>query len=420
MTTTLDLTSTTPITQDHLDITRIILKNDLYLLPLHTIVESSDGSKGVCTCHKGSKCSSPGKHPYFRYNWKVIATNSEEKISTWLTDYKDKINFAVATGRKSKITNKYLVVIDVDKFDHPIIDKLDHTFYYKTGSGGYHFWFWSDMPVKNSVSGLAPKVDIRGKDGYVVVPPSKHKSGESYVMSSSLVSKEIADIPQFVIDFIRFSKPKQATASKKVLSTKPKPCVSWSGLTVRQIRTLLENDSQSKIPEGSRNSIIHRLLSSDRTQGLNKDDLMSRAMSYKMCCAKSQDISKQELVKLVDSVMSYAPYNTKHEDVNLGFFEWKETRKQGLSDLEKENMLTLDNNFFKSLKQSNDRVPLSIVTNERNNMFSSKGIKSYSKYRPQLLAKKLESMGFSRYRTNKGNLWNIDLSGLHTADSVIE
>ncbi len=135
---------------------------------------------------------------------------------------------------------------------------------------------------------------------------------------------------------------------------------------------------------------------------------------------KSQEISKQELTKLVDSVMSYAPYNTKHEDVNLGFFEWKETRKQGLSDLEKENLLTLDNNFFKSLKQSNDRVPLSIVTNERNNMFSSKGIKSYSKYRPQLLAKKLESMGFSRYRTNKGNLWNIDLSGLHTADSVIE
>lgn len=393
-----------------LDITKTILENDLYLVPLHSIVLSEDGTKHVCTCHKAAKCSSPGKHPYFRYNWKIIATNSEEKITKWITEYNGKINFAVATGRKSKVTNKYLVVVDVDKFDHPIIDKLEHTFSYKTGAGGYHFWFWSDMPVKNSVSGLAPKVDIRGKDGYVVVPPSKHKSGDLYVMSERLASKEIAQLPQFIVDYIKFSKPKVSKSKDLKVSSKPKTCNSWSGLSARQIRTLLESDS--KIPEGSRNHVIHKLLSSDRTKGLGRTELLIKAFSYKSKCVKSQQIPKEEIEKIVDSVMSYAPYNTKHEDVNQGFFEWKVSRKQELTDIEKENILSLDNNFFKSLKQSNQRVPLSFISNERNNLFSSNGIKSYSKYRPQLLAKKLESMGFSRYRTNKGNLWNIEISGL--------
>lgn len=374
----------------------------------------------MCSC-QNPKCSSQGKHPFFKYNWKIVATNDPQRISTWLTTYKDKINFAVATGRKSRVSGKYLVVVDVDKFDHPIIDKLDKTFYYKTGSGGFHFWYWSDFPVKNSVSGLAPKVDIRGKDGYVVVPPSKHKSGESYSLCDDSSDTPIAPLPQFIVEHIKSSKHKEVTKSKKSELKPYKADDSWSKMSITEIRNLLTDDLV-RIPCGTRNSVIHRLLSSDRTKGLEEDQLMTLARFYKSKCEKPMEVSQTELTNLISSVMHYAPYNTSYENVNNNFFEWKIKKNQGLSSIEKQNILDTDAWFFSSIHKSNSttRVPLSTISNARNNVFSQRGIKSHSKYRPQLLAKKLESLGFTRTRTNKGNLWNIDLSGLHHQESVLE
>jgi putative DNA primase/helicase len=404
-------------------ITKVFLENDLYLLPLHSIKEDLSSGKTICSC-QNSKCSSPGKHPFFKYNWKIVATNDPQRISTWLTTYKDKINFAVATGRKSRVSGKYLVVVDVDKFDHPIIDKLDKTFYYKTGSGGFHFWYWSDFPVKNSVSGLASKVDIRGKDGYVVVPPSKHKSGDLYSLCADSIDIPIASLPQFIVDHIKSSKHKEVIKSKKseLKTYKSSSDESlWAKMSITEIRNLLTDDLV-RIPCGTRNSVIHRLLSSDRTKGLGEEQLMTLAKFYKSKCEKPMEVNQTELFNLVSSVMHYAPYNTSYENVNQNFFEWKVKKNQGLSSTEKQNILDADEWFFSSINKSNTttRVPLSAISNARNNVFSQRGIKSHSKYRAQLLAKKLESLGFTRTRTNKGNLWNIDLSGLHRQECMLE
>lgn len=399
--------------------TKVFLENDLYLLPLHTIKTDLGSGKVTCSC-QNPKCSSQGKHPLFRYNWKIVATNDEAKISSWLSTYNNNINFAVATGRKSRVSGKYLVVIDVDKFDHPILDKLDKTFYYKTGSGGFHFWYWSDFPVKNSVSGLASKVDIRGTDGYVVIPPSKHKSGYNYSLCQDSLNVHIADLPKFVVDYLKTSKFKPINKTKKTLSKTIKTDNWWSKMSITEIRKVLGKDD-ARIPCGARNSIIHRLLSSDRTKGLDETHLMSLAKQYKSKCEKPSEITQTELIRLVSSVMHYAPYNTSYESVNENFFEWKIKKNQGLTSAEKQKILSVDNRFFYSLKKSNQvLVPLSLVSGERSKFFSQRGIKFHSKYRPQLLAKKLESLGFTRTRTNKGNLWNIDLSGLHHQESMLE
>jgi hypothetical protein len=71
-------------------ISDIILKNELYILPLYSIRE------GMCSCGKAD-CSAPGKHPLFRYNWKVIASNKAEKVLDWFESY-NKMNFGLATG----------------------------------------------------------------------------------------------------------------------------------------------------------------------------------------------------------------------------------------------------------------------------------------------------------------------------------
>ena len=80
-------------------ISDIILQNELYILPLYSIREG-----GVCSCGK-EDCSAPGKHPLFRYNWKIIASNKPEKVLNWLEAY-NKMNIGLATGRLSKVTNK--------------------------------------------------------------------------------------------------------------------------------------------------------------------------------------------------------------------------------------------------------------------------------------------------------------------------
>ena len=172
-------------------ISKTVFDNQLYILPLYSI---RDG--GACSCGKAD-CGAPGKHPLFRYNWKIIATNDQEKIKNWFQSY-NKMNFGLATGRYSKITEKYLIVIDVDAPEHEVLNHLPETFCYRTGSGGWHLWYWSKYPIKNSVSLFAEKVDVRGTDGYVVIPPSKHKKG-SY---ASIKNVPVADLPESVMKLL--------------------------------------------------------------------------------------------------------------------------------------------------------------------------------------------------------------------------
>jgi len=417
------LFNVTPLTNTPIDshdmsrleiISNLVQTHDLYFIPLHSYNKKTK----TCTCNN-QKCSSPGKHPYVKFNWKTIATNDLDKVSKYYTANSD-INFGIATGRKSSITGKYLTVVDVDDSSHPILKTLPATLSYKTGSGGFHYWYWSKYPVRNSVSGLAPKVDIRGKDGYVVVPPSKHKSGNSYSFTN--FSNSIADLPDFIVDFI---KAKKTPTIKSVIEAKPKVDKKiyslWSVMTIPQIRNLLKSPT-AVIPSGVRNSVIHRLLSSDRAKGYDRQHLELQSQVYRQRCANNEDITDDELQKIIGSVMKYEPFNTSHDNVNAEFFKWKEVRGQKIDTETKTLISSLDEKFFSLLDKLPDLsvgIPLSTIINERNQFMQSNGLSSFSNYRPQLLAKKLESLGFSRSRTNKGNVWNISLLPLQQAQNVV-
>lgn len=397
-------------------ISKLVETHDLYFIPLHSFNKKTK----TCTCNN-QKCSSPGKHPYVKFNWKMIATNDLVKVSKYYTANPN-INFGIATGRKSSISGKYLTVVDIDDTDHPILQTLPPTLSYKTGSGGFHYWYWSKYPVRNSVSGLASKVDIRGKDGYVVVPPSTHKSGNPYKFTS--LSNAIADLPDFIVDFIKTKKP--SITSLKI-TTEEKPKVDkklyslWSVMSVPQIRNLLKSPT-AVIPSGVRNSVIHRLLSSDRTKGCEREELEILSQDYRLRCGNYDEITLDELQQIIGSVLKYEPFNTSHENVNDEFFKWKEVRGQKI-DLETQTKISsLDEKFFSSLVKLPDLspgIPLSLITSERTQFMQSSGLTSFSNYRPQLLAKKLESMGFSRSRTNKGNVWNISLLSLQQAQNMV-
>lgn len=139
---------------------------------------------------------------------------TREQITEWFNKY-PKANFAVVTGKISNI-----VVVDIDP-RHGGSDeyfKDIHTLIVKTGGGGWHYYFLYEEGIQNHV-GILPGIDVRGEGGYVVLPPSSHKSGNSYQWITKSDDNIIASMPSFIKDLIDKQKPSNNKSKwdKKVL-----------------------------------------------------------------------------------------------------------------------------------------------------------------------------------------------------------
>lgn len=150
-------------------------------------------TSGKCDC--GVKCGNEGKHPLVP--WKSAATTDHGQIQRWWQRWPN-ANLAIVTGVESGI---YVIDIDnkrsVDLGGGTLIGEGDHSIRQReqesgklpdtrssiTGSGGTHLLFaypdGEDSPYPNT-SGILPSVDTRGDGGYIVAPPSLHKSGNRY------------------------------------------------------------------------------------------------------------------------------------------------------------------------------------------------------------------------------------------------
>ncbi|MDR6266601.1 bifunctional DNA primase/polymerase [Roseobacter sp. N2S] len=139
---------------------------------------------GQCSCGNIA-CSSPGKHPILGGGFK-IASMDAETIKAWWNDYPN-ANVAIATGEVSGV-----FVIDVDvangksgaaslKFLETEVGSLPKDALVKTGSGGLHIYLkMHNQEINNSASKIAEHIDVRANGGYVIAPPSTHKSGFQY------------------------------------------------------------------------------------------------------------------------------------------------------------------------------------------------------------------------------------------------
>ncbi len=149
------------------------------VFPLHGIVN------GACTC--GHACASPGKHPLVRRGL-YDATTDPALVSAWWRAWR-RANVGVATGAESGIA-----VVDVDlptalaSLDELVEAGIGRTLTALTGGGGIHFFYsCADGELGNSAGRLPgfevdlPGVDLRSNGGYVVAPPSVHRSGARYL-----------------------------------------------------------------------------------------------------------------------------------------------------------------------------------------------------------------------------------------------
>lgn len=149
-----------------------------WVFPLHSV--NKDGS---CTCGQ-LNCSDVGKHPRVQRGLKE-ASRDLAKIEEWFGDNAPLSNIGLVTGEASGIT-----VLDIDIGDGKFGAESwaeaikDHgepiTLTSQTGSGGMHVIFQYNSALKTASNVLGKGVDCRNDGGYIVAPPSRHRSGRNY------------------------------------------------------------------------------------------------------------------------------------------------------------------------------------------------------------------------------------------------
>ena len=145
---------------------------------------------GVCACAKSNKCDAPGKHPI--YSWTAFQHRlpTYDEVDKWWKTY-PQANIAIITGSISGLS-----VIDTDRDD---IDLESKTLVSKTGGGGRHYYYANDLIIPNAV-GILNRIDIRSEGGYVIAPPSNHKSGNVYGWIQRTVPEKLPNSLCLLID----------------------------------------------------------------------------------------------------------------------------------------------------------------------------------------------------------------------------
>src|SRR5690606_27300129 len=151
-------------------------------------------------------CRPGDKRPMKGFRWRNEATTDEETIKRWWNRWPD-ANIGLATGGGRD--GGGVVVLDVDgEAGERSLQELEEaygplprTLEARTGGGGRHIFFKApDWYVPISANKIGRKLDIRGDGGYVVAPPSIHKSGKRYEW---ITTSEPAELPDWLAAMIR-------------------------------------------------------------------------------------------------------------------------------------------------------------------------------------------------------------------------
>lgn len=148
------------------------LRRGWSVIPLHIVRD------GVCSCGN-VECATPGKHPRIRWSEFQSRRPKEREVLEWFTRLFPNSNIGMVTGTISGIS-----VIDCDG---PVgiesLGKLklpDNTLKVRSGGGGLHLYYSTGKQLIQTKIGALPKLDVKAEKGYVVLPPSLHKSGKRY------------------------------------------------------------------------------------------------------------------------------------------------------------------------------------------------------------------------------------------------
>jgi hypothetical protein len=177
-------------------------KYNVKTIPLYRVVD------GVCNCHKGIRCESPGKHPVWKRFYEKATSDPQELMKL----YTDNVyNVGIPTGEVNG-----LVILDFDGEEGMRTlaqwreRGLSDTWEVTTASGGKHLIY--SLPfeveidgipfeVRNTVKSIGAGVDVRGEHGFTVGPGSIGLKGQ-YVWARDPENEECAEIDEWVLRLI--------------------------------------------------------------------------------------------------------------------------------------------------------------------------------------------------------------------------
>jgi Bifunctional DNA primase/polymerase, N-terminal len=212
-------------------------------------------SSGGCTCgHAG--CSSPGKHPRIATGSDHSAASADlDTIRGWGRHWPG-CNWLAAAGERSG-----LVVLDIDPRHggdvslaalERVHGGVSRTVESLTGGDGRHLFFSHPQEGRVASKPIAPGLDVKADGGLIVLPPSRHASGNVYRWIHPPGETAVAPVPGWVLDALR---PRVPEREVNVFAA----TLSW-GRTSRYGRAILERCLREvrTASEGQRNDALAR------------------------------------------------------------------------------------------------------------------------------------------------------------------
>ncbi|EFV12501.1 bifunctional DNA primase/polymerase [Segniliparus rugosus] len=173
------------------------------VIPVHYVVPST----GVCSCGNADPKHSTGKHP-IRGGWQNGPAATEADVYSLFMEENPRYNVGVRTG---KVSGFFALDVDPRHGGDETLAALvaEHgalpaTVVVRTGSGGQHYYFQlpEDFEVGNNKSYIGDGLDVRGKGGFVVAPPSASGEG-GYRFESDPETTAIAPAPEWLLELLR-------------------------------------------------------------------------------------------------------------------------------------------------------------------------------------------------------------------------
>lgn len=228
------------------------------------------GPDGRCACGRGHPPDDVGKAPLV--NWKEYQTRppAEEDVRGWWTRW-PRANIGLVTGNG-------LLVVDVDdpQEAQEAFAELPPTLTARTARG-LHLYFRYPPGLRLASKRVLPGLDVRADGGYVVAPPSVHRTGQRYEWVNP--GHPVGDAPEWLLRLL----------------TEPKPAAGSA-----------PPDLAAPIPEGQRNTTLTSLAGSMRRRGV-PGDVIRRALhviNEELC---QPPLSASEVDKIASSASRWPP-----------------------------------------------------------------------------------------------------------------
>lgn len=236
--------------------------------------------------HMAERQELRGKYPIGA--WKKYQTElaTDAELQEWFYPYDDR-NVGLVTGELSGI-----VVLDIDSeegYALALKNGLPDTPMAETGRGWHLYYKFKEGARNFQKRADLPGIDLRGEGGYVVAPPSVHKSGVNYqwVEGKGLDDLELAELPDWVL-------AKAPEEKKPLLQLVP------------------------GVPKGSRNESLTRMAGS-WVRTMTFDEVNSAALAWNKKCEPPD--SEQQVLRTVKSI-----WEAEHAGLpdNPGAIVWDE------------------------------------------------------------------------------------------------